>query len=104
MNPPPPEWERLIAAARRARDERDVAAPYGFAVRVAARAAAAERPGAAALMQRFSLRAMGLAAALAVLAVAANYSSVRHLFDNQTSASPQPPDDPTSELVDLASS
>lgn len=105
MNPTPPEWERLVAAARRAPDDRDTAAPFGFAVRVAALARDAERPGLTPLFQRFSLRAMGLAAALAVAAVAANYSSVRHLFDTRPAPAPQvASDDPTSELVDLASS
>jgi hypothetical protein len=104
MKPNPPEWDRLVAAARRAPDDRDTAAPFGFATRVAALASSAERPGSAYLFQKFSLRAMGLAGALAVAAVAANFSSVRHLFDAPTSVPTQTADDPTSELVDLASS
>jgi hypothetical protein len=65
-------WARLTTAARTVRDDRDTAAPYGFATRVAALALAQERR-VASLLERFSLRAMGLAALLAVLGVAANY-------------------------------
>ena|SRR5579883_2180559 len=99
MNPTPQAWQRLVDAARRAPDERDSSAPYGFAVRVAARAFT-ERPPFGSLFERFSLRAMGVAGLLALVAVAANYSSVRRLFDHETTAA----DDPTAELVDLVSS
>lgn len=95
-----PAWQRLISAARQARDDRHTTAPYGFAVRVAALAMAAERP-VVSLFERMSLRAMGVACLLAVLAVAANYSHVRHLFDTETMAAT---DDPIAQLVDLASS
>ncbi|HEY3758070.1 MAG TPA: hypothetical protein VGL42_18090 [Opitutaceae bacterium] len=104
MKPNPPEWDRLVAAARRAPYDQDMSAPYGFAARVAALSQSADRPGLAFVFQRVSLRAMGLAAALAVAAVAINFTSVRHLFDNQAAAPTQTADDPTSELVDLASS
>jgi hypothetical protein len=74
MKPPAPAWQRLIAAARRApADERDTAAPHGFATRVAARALTAEPPMAS-LLERFSWRALGVAGLLAVACVAADYS------------------------------
>jgi hypothetical protein len=98
MKNSPQAWERLAAAARSVPDERDVQAPFGFATRVAALAMAAERP-AISLIERFSLRAMILACGLAVVAIAANYSSIRGLFQDQT----QPSDDPVAEMVDLAS-
>jgi hypothetical protein len=102
MNPTPPEWQRLVASARRHSDRRDDRAPFGFATRVAALAFAAERP-IMALFERLSLRAMGVACLLAVAAVAANYGSVRHFFDRQEmpiAAS----DDTLAEMVDLATS
>ena len=98
MNPPDQKWPRLIAAAGRAGDARDTAAPYGFATRVAALALAPER-AAASLLERFSLRALGLAALLAVVCVAANYSTVVSLFRDDSATA----DDPVAEIVDLAS-
>lgn len=77
MNPEEQAWRKLVEAARRARaerDERDTAAPYGFATRVAALAMAERRPRATALMERFSWRALGVAALLAVASVAASYA------------------------------
>ena len=96
MTPPEQQWTRLVAAARRAEDPRDTAAPYGFATRVAARALA-RAPGS--LLERFSLRALGLAALLAVVCVAANFSTVVGLFREDAGNS----DDPVAEIVDLAS-
>jgi len=102
MNSTTPEWQRLVASARRYPDDRDTTAPYGFATRVVALAFAAERP-VVSLFQRLSLRAMGVACLLALAAVAANYSSVRHLFDDQTTPAAAS-DDPMAEMVDLATS
>jgi len=102
MNSITPEWQRLVASARRHPDDRDLTAPYGFATRVVALAFAAERP-VASLFERFSLRAMGVACLLALAAVAANYSSVRQLFDEQA-APTAAADDPMAEMVDLATS
>jgi len=75
MNTPDPRWERLTAAARQVRDERDTAAPYGFATRVAARAFAAVEPPFSALLAKLSWRALGVAALLALASVAINYSA-----------------------------
>ena len=98
MNPPDSKWPRLTAAARVARDDRDTAAPYDFATRVAALALAPERAGS--LLERFSLRALGLAALLAVACVAANYSTLTSLFREEAGSVA---DDPVAEIVDLAS-
>jgi hypothetical protein len=76
-NPSDPRaaWTRLTAAARTVRDERDAAAPYGFATRVVALAFAQERR-VASLFERFALRAMGVAALLALGSVALNYQEL----------------------------
>lgn len=66
-------WPRLTAAARQARDPRDTAAPYGFATRVAALAATIQGVS---LVERFALKAFGLACLLALLSVAANFSAI----------------------------
>jgi hypothetical protein len=92
-------WERLSAAARRYSDERDVQAPYGFATRVAALAMSAERP-VVSIIERLSLRAMIAACSLAAVVVAANYSSIRSLYQ---APAPVASDDPVAEMIDLAS-
>ncbi|MBL9199978.1 MAG: hypothetical protein JNL39_05690 [Opitutaceae bacterium] len=74
-NDPRHPWARLTSAARMVRDERDASAPFGFATRVAALALAQEFR-VASLFERFSLRAMGLAALLAVVSVALNYQEL----------------------------
>ena len=78
MNPNDPKhpWARLTSAARSfsaARDERDTAAPSGFATRFVALAFEKEF-SAASLFERFALRAVGVAGLLAVLSVIMNYS------------------------------
>jgi hypothetical protein len=98
MNPSDQKWSRLTAAARLAQDTRETAAPYGFATRIAALAMAQERI-AVSLLERFSLRALGLAGLLALVCVAANFSTVTSLFRDEAAS----PDDPVAEIVDLAS-
>lgn len=58
-------WARLAAAARQVRDRKDESAPYGFATRVAALADVTPH-ATASLFERFALRAVGLAALLAI--------------------------------------
>jgi hypothetical protein len=101
MNPDHPKdpWSRLTAAARRAPDDRDTAAPYGFATRVAALALAPER-AALSLLERCSLRALGVACLLALVSVAANYSAIAAALAEEEGIVT---DDPVGELVDLAS-
>lgn len=65
-------WARLTAGARRAPRGTDAATPFGFSTRVAALAFAAERPMRS-LLERFSLRAVGVASLLAVASVVVNY-------------------------------
>lgn len=91
-------WQRLAAAARNAPAEGETAAPYGFSTRVAALAMAAGQPRHS-VMEALSIRAMYVAGLLAVLAVGANYSTISHLFDDET----PPADDPVAALVDIAS-
>jgi hypothetical protein len=101
MNPSDQKWSRLVAAARSAQDTRDTAAPYGFATRVSALAFA--QTHAVSLLERFSLRALGLAGLLALVCVAANFSTVTSLFHDETAASGSGTDDPVAEVLDLAS-
>jgi hypothetical protein len=93
-------WLRLAAAARQVRDDRDTAAPYGFATRVAALAFAPERV-VSSLFERFSLRALGIASLLAIVSVAANYSTITKAFNANEDVATA--DDPVAELVDIAS-
>jgi hypothetical protein len=85
MKPNTTPWERLVAAARHAPvpDERDTAAPYGFATRVAALGLAA-KPAPSAVFEQFSLRsslrALGVACALAVIAAGTSYPTIVKLF------------------------
>ncbi len=97
MNPSDQKWNRLTAGARSAPDDRDTAAPYGFSTRVVALAFAQQRVGS--LLERFSLRALGIAALLALVCVAANYSSVAGSLGDDSAST----DDPVAEIVDLAS-
>ena len=82
MNLPDNRWLRLAAAARQIRDERDTAAPSGFATRVAAHAFAREKQPFSALFARFSWRALGFAALLTLASVAANYSAISALVSS----------------------
>jgi len=67
-------WEQLVAAARRAPAVDDLAAPYGFATRVAARAFSEPPPFALlAAFGRFSVRALWMAGLLMLASMAANY-------------------------------
>ena len=69
------QWQKLTTAARQARDDREAAAPYGFALRVTARATAQPARAPWASFERFALRGLMVAATLGVAAVAFNYSA-----------------------------
>ena len=100
MNTRLPAWSRLVAAARRAPiDNRDTAAPFGFATRVAALAfaQAAERP-LAMLFDRLSFRALGCAGLLAVASVAANLAPVLNAIEEEAAAL----GDPVVEMLDFS--
>lgn len=77
MNLPPARnsWDRLVAAAREGRDDRDASAPYGFATRVTA-LAFSQPLRSVSLLERFALRAVAVASLLAVGSVALNYNSI----------------------------
>ena len=76
MNQHDQAWQKLVASARRAQDDRDTAAPYGFATRVAALALSDEQLASArGLFERFSWRALAVAGVLAIGGVATNYAS-----------------------------
>ncbi len=76
MNRTDQAWSKLTTAARRAPEDASVAAPYGFATRVAALGLAAPRPTMAALLEKFALRGFVAAAACSVAAAAFGYSSL----------------------------
>ena len=75
LNDPRHPWARLTAAAREVQDDRDTSAPYGFATRVTALGFNSGRK-AASLIDAFALRAVGIAALLAVFSVAMNYNNI----------------------------
>ena len=82
LDDPRHPWNRLTRAARTVRDDRDTAAPVGFATRVAALAWECEiRPFS--LFERYAPRALGVAGLLALLSVVANFSALT------TSADPE---------------
>jgi len=84
MKTHPSAWHRLVTAARQATPvARDDAAPFGFATRVAALALAAEQPNLRTSLNRFSWRALGLALMLMLLSIAANYSAVTKVVNNE---------------------
>ncbi len=73
-NDPKHPWARLTAAARTMTDDRDNAAPHGFATRVVALGFANEPRLTVSLFERFAWRAVGVAGLLAILSVVVNYS------------------------------
>ncbi len=95
LNDPKHPWSRLVAAARTVKDDRDAAAPYGFSTRVAALAFAPNQ-ATASLLDRFALRAVGVACLLALLSVVVNFSSL----NRAATAEDEPAeDDPISLLL-----
>jgi hypothetical protein len=99
MTPPHEPWNRLVAAARSAPAEaRADHPPYGFATRVAALAfERVERPlwG---LYERFSWRALGLAAGLAVASAVLNVAPALQAFNDDDLIVD---DDPVALVFDL---
>ena len=99
MKTNPPEWFRLVTVARRAVDDRDVSAPYGFATRVVTQAMAATRPAADLLIERFSWRALGIAALLVIVSVAANLNPILASHEDDDAAALG---DPVGEVISLS--
>ncbi|HZZ19932.1 MAG TPA: hypothetical protein VFE25_11205 [Opitutaceae bacterium] len=93
-------WQKLAAAARRAPAAKaDESAPYGFSTRVAA-LAFQQQPSGGNAFARYSVRAAAFACALALGAVAINYTAIKGAFSDDASSAT---DDPISEVVDLGS-
>jgi hypothetical protein len=91
-------WDRLVANARLAPppDLGDLAAPYGFAQRVAT-LAMQQKPSIGALFELFSWRALAMAALIAVATVAVNLKSVLKPVDD----SPVTLSDPVEEVLSV---
>jgi hypothetical protein len=89
---PDDSWQKLAAAARRAPpDDRDTAAPFGFATRVAAQAFSERRRPAPIFAQfslRSSLRAFCAAGALAAVAAVTSYPAAIKLFSSHDAPPP----------------
>jgi hypothetical protein len=82
-------WNRLVAAARRARDPRDDSAPLGFAARVAARGMTARpAPFWEEISTRLALRALGVACLLALVAASAGYPTLVKIFSAVSTPAP----------------
>ncbi len=69
------QWQKLTTLARQADDARDVAAPYGFATRVAARATTLPPASPWESFERFATRGLFVAGALGVAAFAFNFTT-----------------------------
>jgi hypothetical protein len=92
-------WQRLVVAARQAPIAGDEAAPYGFSTRVAALAfAAVERPTLQSSLNRFSWRALGVSLMLMIVSIAANYTSVTTVTENDQDVTI----DPVEEFLTLS--
>lgn len=87
MNRHDQAWQRLAAAARRAPEDRDDTAPFGFATRVAAVAFTGRSlPTTGMLLEKFALRGLLAACACSVAAAAFGYSVLTADPDSQTEA------------------
>ncbi|MBL9214350.1 MAG: hypothetical protein JNG83_02625 [Opitutaceae bacterium] len=89
------QWRKLTAAARSAPAEPAPGIPYGFAVRVAAQAAAAPA-GPWAALERFGLRGLAVAAACGVAAITFNLVMPPETVDELAAG------DTVGELLDLS--
>lgn len=87
-SPSDPVWQRLVDAARRAPAAEDEQAPFGFAVRVAAQAAAMRQQQSAwhRLVMRVSIGALATSCALAVVSGVWSYRSAQGFFAADHSA------------------
>jgi hypothetical protein len=88
-------WERLAAGARQAPARDDVAAPYGFATRVAARAfSESATPTVLGVFRLFSVRALWMAGLLMLMSMAANYVAFASGEEDEQSV-----EDPVSDVL-----
>ena len=82
MNPENSSWNKLVAVARNARDDRPETAPYGFATRVVAQAMSGHILSGGNLFERWSWRAVAIASMFAAVSVAANYTALTSSVDD----------------------
>jgi hypothetical protein len=90
------QWQKLTALARSAGDEREAAAPFGFATRLAAHAGLAPATPWAAF-ERFALRGLLVAAVFGVAAIAFNFSTMLTESADEYAAT-----DTVGEMLDLS--
>lgn len=100
MKPTPQDtrWQRLVESARQVPDNRDTAAPFGFATRVAALAFSKPKASLAATLDRFSWKALILSCILMTLGIASSYSTLISVNDDEST-----PQDPVSEIIEVSS-
>jgi hypothetical protein len=91
------QWQKLTALARTAPAAPEAAAPYGFATRLAAQAAALPAATPWLSLERIALRGLVVAAALSVAAVVLNYAN---LLSEQSDALAN--SDTVTEMLDLS--
>lgn len=91
-------WQKLTALARSA-PVAPGTAPFGFATRIAARAATLPAAGPWAAFERFALRGLLVAAACGIAAVAFNYASIT---SDQTDLYSTGTTDAVVDLLDLS--
>lgn len=99
MKPSLTEWQRLVAAARRAPPDTNVSAPYGFSTRVVAQSLDAERSGSGSAFARFSWPALAVAALVMAVTVAANFQPVMTRLADDAAALSEPLLDPGDSAV-----
>ncbi len=100
MNSLKSSWPRLVAIARLApADERDAAAPSGFATRVVAIAFAVDEPSMTSVFTRLSWRALAVAALVMFVSVAANFKPMLTSLDRDASTVLV---DPVGEWLDIS--
>lgn len=97
MSQPDQRWSRLTAAVRSVRDERDTAAPHGFATRVAALALTMPPAHPFAVFDRIAKRGLIAAAVFSVAAVVFGYSAWTGERSDDVTAT-----DAVSEILELS--
>lgn len=90
MNSNNSEWQRLVAAARRAPADPAAQAPYGFATRVAAQAFERSTGPATNLLTRLSWGAIGMAALVMAITIATNLGPVMKGIEEDSAALADP--------------
>lgn len=93
MSPDPSAWKKLTALVRSAPTDTDVAAPYGFSTRVVARAFAAQT-ATSSVFAKVSLRALAVAALIAVVTAATSLKPVLNTMADDVATLSDPNTDP----------